>query len=185
MKRGPIVGFVAAAVVGFGGLSLWLGQDVNWDLLNYHYYDGYAFLHGRLDRDIAPAGIQTYQPPLLHVFHYLGLAHLPSRVFGFLLRARHGLNVPLLFVLGLTVLARAEPTQAAGVALAAAALGGIGPGAFSMLGTSFGDNLVTLPALLALLIVLRQARENGPRTGPRASPCSGRGCWPGSQPARS
>ena len=177
MRGRPIAGVVLAAAVVFGGLSLWLGQDVNWDLLNYHYYDGYAFLHSRLDRDIAPAGLQTYQPPLLHVFHYLGLAHLPSRVYGFLLGALHGLNVPLLFVLGLTVLGRAEP--AAAVAMAAAALGGIGPGAFSMLGTSFGDNLVTLPALLALLIVLRQARENGPPDRPSGVALLGAGLLAG------
>ncbi|HXB57621.1 MAG TPA: hypothetical protein VN461_22865 [Vicinamibacteria bacterium] len=162
MNSRRIVGLLAIIVIGLGGVSLWLGQDMNWDLLNYHYYDGYAFLHDRLDRDIVPAGIQTYQPPLLHAFHYLGIAHLPPRVFGFLLGVLHGLNVPLLFLLGWTVLSSAEPRQARTIALAAAVLGGMGPAAVSMLGTSFGDNLVTLPALLALLIVLGQIED---RTG--------------------
>jgi len=155
------VWLLAAATIGLGGASLWLGQDFNWDLLNYHYYDGFAFLHGRLDRDIVPAGIQTYLPPLLHVFHYLGIAHLPPRLFGFLLGALHGLNIPLLFLLGRCVLLQTDPRPARTIALVAALLGAIGPAAVSMLGTSFGDNLVTIPALLALVIVLRYREEEG------------------------
>jgi hypothetical protein len=159
MNARPIIGSLAVVVIGLGGVSLWLGQDMNWDLLNYHYYNGYAFLHDRLDRDIVPAGLQTYQPPLLHAFHYLGIAHLPPRVFGFLLGVLHGLNVPLLFVLARTVLSSVEPRQARTIALAAAVLGGMGPAAVSMLGTTFGDNLVTLPGLLALVIVLSQIED--------------------------
>jgi hypothetical protein len=123
MNGKPIVWVLAAVVIGLGGVSLWLGQDMNWDLLNYHYYDGYAFLHGRLDMDIVPAGIQTYQAPLLHAFHYLGIAHLPPRLFGFLLGALHGLNVPLLFVLAWRLLSSAEPRPRGTIALAAALLG--------------------------------------------------------------
>ncbi len=29
-----------------------IGQDANWNLLNYHLYNGFAALHGRLDRDL-------------------------------------------------------------------------------------------------------------------------------------
>lgn len=142
-----------AAMLVCGAASLWLGQDYNFDLLNYHYYVGHAFLHDRLARDIVPAGIQSYQPPMLHVFHYLGIALLPPRVFGFLLGALQGLNLPLVFLLALRVLPPDAP-HARAVALAGAFLGGIGPNAVSMLGCSFGDNLLTLPALAALLLVL-------------------------------
>jgi hypothetical protein len=60
------------------------------------------------------------------------------------------------------VLSSAEPRPARTIALTVALLGGMGPAAVSMLGTSFGDNLVTLPALLALVIVLGQIED---RTG--------------------
>ena len=141
-------------VAALGGLSLHLGQDLNFDLLNYHYYTGYAFLHGRTFHDIAPAGSQSFQPPLVHAFHYLGIAHLPPRVFGFLLGAVHGLNLPLVFGLGLLVLPRGA-APAAAVALVAAVVGSLGPAAVSLLGTTFGDNLVSIPALAALLLLLR------------------------------
>jgi hypothetical protein len=35
--------FIAAA----GAVSLWLRQDANWDLQNYHYYTPWAWAHGR------------------------------------------------------------------------------------------------------------------------------------------
>jgi len=44
-----------------------LGQDVNWDLQNYHLYDPYAWLHDRLTLDIAPAQMQSWHNPALDV----------------------------------------------------------------------------------------------------------------------
>ena len=157
---------LAGLVLALGGLSLWLGQDVNFDLLNYHYYDGYAFLHGRTFEDVAPAGSQSFQPPLVHSFHYLGIAHLPPRLFGFLLGAIHGLNLPLVFGLGLLVLSRADGAGATALALLAAVVGSVGPAAVSLLGTTFGDNLVSIPALLALMLALSSSGES---SAPRAA----------------
>jgi hypothetical protein len=159
-------------VLALGGLSLRLGQDLNFDLLNYHYYTGYAFLHGRTFDDVAPAGSQSFQPPLMHVLHYLGIAHLPPRVFGFLLGAVHGLNVPLVFALGLLVLPRGTAAPA-GLSLLAAAVGGLGPAAVSLLGTTFGDNLVSIPVLAALVLVLRNGAEPGDASAARAMLAAG------------
>jgi hypothetical protein len=157
---------LALLVLASGGLSLQLGQDLNFDLLNYHYYNGYAFLHGRTFTDLAPAGSQSYLPPLLHAFHYLGIAHLPPRLFGFLLGALQGLNLPLLLVLGLLVLPGGT-ARPASIALLAAIVGSLGPAAVSLLGTTFGDNLVAIPALLALVLLL----------GERPAADGARGAW--------
>jgi hypothetical protein len=158
-------GVAAAALLLCGLASLWLGQDYNFDLLNYHYYVGYAFLHDRLSRDVVPAGIQTYQPPLLHAFHYLGIAHLPPRVFGFLLGALHGLNPLLVFLLARRVLPP-ETKHLQLLAVIAAFLAAIGPNAVSMLGCSFGDNLLTVFGLAGLLLVLGPSAEQGAEPGP-------------------
>ena len=161
-RSAGLLALLASLVLALAALSLHLGQDVNFDLLNYHYYVGYAFLHGRTFSDLAPAGSQSFQPPLLHAFHYLGIAHLPPRLFGFLLGALHGLNLPLVAALGLVVLGRSDP-RAGPLALLAAALAGAGPAAVSLVGTTFGDNLVSLPALLALVLLLRAADSDAPR----------------------
>jgi hypothetical protein len=152
-ERAPWV--LAGTVLTFGWLAVWLGQDFNFDLLNYHYYVGYAFLHGRMNRDVVPGGIQTFVSPVLNAFHYLGIAHLPPRFFGFLLGALHGLNMPILFLLGVAVLSAEERRRARSIALLASLVGAIGPDAVSLVGTTFGDNLVSIPGLLALVLVVR------------------------------
>lgn len=59
--------------------GLILGQDANWDLRNYHYYNPYAWLNGRYDIDIAPAQIQTWHYPLADIPYYLfARAGVPS-----------------------------------------------------------------------------------------------------------
>ncbi len=156
--RGAAAAALAAALAT-GAVSLALGQDQNFDQLNYHYYVGHAFLHGTLGRDVAPAGIQSYQPPFLHALHYLGATHLPPRVFGFALGTVHGLNVPMLLALALVVLRRHPVARRVPLALGAALLGVLGPAAVSLIGTTFGDNLVTLPALAAVALVLAWERE--------------------------
>ena len=163
LAPGRLAPLLTLSVLALGALSLWLGQDLNFDLLNYHYYTGYAFLHGRTFRDLAPAGSQSFQPPVLHAFHYLGIAHLPPRLFGFLLGAIHGLNLPLVAVLGLVVLGRGDPSRTVPLAFVAAVVGSLGPAAVSLLGTTFGDNLVSIPALVALVLLLKAPDTPSPR----------------------
>ena len=55
-----IVGPLAVAA-----LSLWLGQSTSWDLRNYHWYNPYALLTGRMGFDAAVAHHATYYNPLI------------------------------------------------------------------------------------------------------------------------
>ena len=134
-----------------GVLSLRLGADFNYDLRHYHFYNGYALVHGRFDQDLAPAGLQSFFNPLQDGLYYLGIQHLPPRVFGFLLGALHGLNVVLVHRIARRVLT--ADSQGRALALLAAVLAGIGSNALSLVGTTTGDLLVILPLLLALLLL--------------------------------
>jgi hypothetical protein len=53
------------------------GQDRNWDLLNYHFYQGYSLLNGRFVVDIAAAGLQSFFNPIPNILAYFSLTHLP------------------------------------------------------------------------------------------------------------
>ena len=53
------------------------GQDINWDLLNYHFYQGYSLLNGRFVMDIAAAKLQSFLNPTVNVLAYVSLTHLP------------------------------------------------------------------------------------------------------------
>ena len=161
------VALLALATLGSGGLSLLLGQDFNIDQLHYHFYLGWSLVAGRLDYDIAPAGLGTYLNPVLHVPTYLGITHLPPCVFGFLLGAVHGLNAFLVYRLAAHVLEGRRWKQ--GLATVAGFVAALGPSALGLLGTTFGDNLASVPALAALLLLVggattsRSAQVSGPR----------------------
>jgi len=147
----------------FGLLALALGQDANWDLRNYHYYNAYAFLHGRLDYDVAPAQVATYYNPLLHVPFYYLVKALPPRGVAFVLGAVQGLNLPLLYHLARRLVTAATPRRAGALALGIALLGVLSGGNISELGTTFGDNVLSLLILGALWLVVAGQRTLGGR----------------------
>src|SRR6185437_15832348 len=52
-------------------------------LANYHYYNAWAFLNGRIGEDIFPAGGQTFLNPILDLPFYWANVHLPGRMVAF------------------------------------------------------------------------------------------------------
>ncbi|HLW73540.1 MAG TPA: hypothetical protein VKT74_00565 [Gammaproteobacteria bacterium] len=138
----------------FGLLSLWLGADSNWDLLHAHLYNAYAWLHGRLALDLAPAGMQSYFNPLLDASYYWMSTRWPGPLTGFVMGVLHGLN----FVLLLGIVRRALPDLPAEdryrLPLLLALAGCLTANFLSVLGNSMGDDTTALFVLGALLIVL-------------------------------
>ena len=51
--------------------TVFAGKDLNWDLLNYHYYLPFGLLAGRLQQDFFAASGQSYLNPLGYVPFYL------------------------------------------------------------------------------------------------------------------
>jgi len=157
-SRGNVVAACVAASVLCGLWSLWRGQDANWDLRNYHLYNGYAALGGRLSLDLAAAQLQSYFHPLLDILQYSLLTGWPAPLVGFALGALHGWVFALVAAIGWLVLAD-DPRRATRVPLLA--LAALASGAFvSELGNTMADNTTALPVLAALACVLRaQGRQ--------------------------
>src|SRR4051794_32023493 len=86
---------IGAVVLGSllaGALYAWFaGEDINWDWRNYHEYSAFAWINGRLDRDVAPAGIQNFFNPLPYLPAYLLRHYAGAPYWGMLLGAIHGL----------------------------------------------------------------------------------------------
>lgn len=141
----------------FGALALVLGQDTNWDLRNYHWYNPYAFLTGRLALDIAPAHANTFYNPVLDVPVYVLAQALPAKAVGFLLGTVQGLNFVLLFALLRALLVAHSPAQRSGLAAVVAGVGVLGGGHLSLVGTTYYDNIVSLAVIGAALIVAASA----------------------------
>lgn len=153
---------LAGGVLAFGLAAALLGQSSNWDLRNYHWYDGWAWLHGRHAIDVAAAQAQTWFNPLLPAFLYLLLSSLKPWLGTFVLGALQGLNL-----LPLHRIVRRLLPQRRSLALLAVFVGASGATQRGELGTSFGDNLVSLPLLcaLALLVAPPAARRRSAFAG--------------------
>lgn len=141
---------LAAGVLAFGFAACALGQSNNWDLRNYHWYGGWAWLQGRGQQDIAAAQAQTWFNPLLPALLYALLSSLKPALGTFLLGAIQGLNLlPLQ-----RIARRLLPPQRCWLAFVVAVVGATGATQRGELGATFGDNLVSLPLLAALALLL-------------------------------
>lgn len=138
--------------LGFGLLALARGQDDNWDLHNYHFYNPYALLNGKIGYDLAPGQWQSYFNPTLDLLYYGLNQWLPAPAAGFAMGCLHGLNFVLLLALLLQLLGAGQRRAALLLALA----GCLGPGFLSELGNTMGDNMTSLFVLAAMLLLLRR-----------------------------
>lgn len=138
--------------LAFGLLSLFAGQDANWDLQNYHLYNPYALLTGRIGHDLAPAGLQTYFNPLLDIPYYWMSMNLSPMAVAFIMGTFHGLN----FVLIHGIVRRVVPADTSKLAVFLLSLSGcLGASFISELGSTMGDNSTALFILGGLLLLAR------------------------------
>lgn len=144
----------------FGALSIYLGQDANWDLKDYHYYNPYAFLNGRIGFDYAPAQFQSYLNPLTDLPFYCLATYLPPQWAGFIMGALHGINFWLVYLIGYNIFLFENKPKRIITSLICAATGVYGPGFLTALGTTFNDNLVSLFVLVALLLLIKNLRRD-------------------------
>lgn len=146
-----------ALSMGIGGYSaIHLGQDVNYDLQNYHYSNPYIFMHQRVNYDIATSGVQSYENPLLDLPGYLAINHLKPRAAAGVLGMVQGINIWLIFEIGLILFSRLKCRRRMRylIAMAIAVLSFFGGGNVSEIGNTMGDNLVSIFVLNALLLLL-------------------------------
>ena len=136
----------------FGLYSVILGQDTNFDLRNYHLYNPYAFLNGRLSFDLAPAGLQTYYNPFLDVAYFFAISHLRPRTVGFLIGFIQGLNFILVYSISNHVLKEHKWRNVYSLILAMGGL--LSVGFLSEVGTIFNDSLIAVVLLLSLWMII-------------------------------
>jgi hypothetical protein len=154
-----------ACVFAAGLASVASRLDVNWDLKNYHFYDAYAFLTGRLGWDIAPAQLQTYHNPLLDLPFYYLVQEIPSpRVIAFLMASTTGVAAFCLLRILTALFPKGIEDRALWIALAFVA-GVTGSMGRSVIGTTMNEWPPAMLMMLSLAIVVAPAAARGsPRT---------------------
>ena len=152
--RGNVLAAAVAGVIVAGLVSMILGQDRNWDLMNYHYYGAYAYLNDRVDVDLAPVGLQSYFPPMLDVPYFWLSTRLHPVVLSVLMGAWQGICFILLSGIAWTVL-RHDSRRATRAPLLG--LTGMLSAVFlSEFGSTMGDNTTAPFVLSAILLALWQ-----------------------------
>jgi len=80
--------------------ALGSGQDLNFDLITYHYYLGFSAFSDRLPLDFLTAGAAGYQSPLPYaLLYFLDSAGVAPILNAALHACIHALNLVLLFLL--------------------------------------------------------------------------------------
>ena len=167
-----LVLLVAAA----GIVSILRGQDANWDLQNYHYYNPWAWWNGRIfDRDIAAAQLQTFHNPLFDLpFFAMVQWDCPPRVIAFVLAIPAGVAAFFLWKLVRLLfddLPASERTVAAACAFAIGITSAMG---IASLGTTMNEWPGAALAIAALWLVVRElVRGNAGAIATRAAATAG------------
>ena len=139
---------LALAALAGGWHATHVGAEADWDLRNYHLYDGFALLRGLLGRDIAPAQLQSFYAPLLDLLHALALAALNRHpvLLGAVLALPQGLAAFLAFRLARRLGLNAGP------AAAAALIGVTGAAGTSCFASAMSEMLPASALLGAILL---------------------------------
>jgi hypothetical protein len=143
-----------------GSWSVLLGEDINWDLKNYHFYNPYAFLNDKLSFDYAPAMIQTYNNPLVDFFNYWLIQNFKPIQVGFIIGAMQGLNLFILYLIIKKMFAHYPVVFKEILIVAACIMGFYAAGNMSEIGTTFGDNIVSLFVLFPLFLLINHIIDN-------------------------
>jgi hypothetical protein len=169
-------------VLALGGvLSVHLGQDFNWDMRSYHYFNVYAWLNDLPTYRLAVAGRESFFNPLLDVPFYFLHQHLPPVWVGFLLGATQALTGVFAFGLAykvFKVLGAFGPRPLAAALLCATA-GVFEPSCLTELGTTFSDNVLTGLILASLMAVVCASAVPEERRGTRFVGLAGAGAMAG------
>lgn len=103
--------FLFGLMLLFGCLAIYLGQDNTWDARDYHFYNGYAALHGRLTWDFAPAMMQSYLNPVFDIINYFLISNLKAHWVGFFHGALIGFALYLVFLMSWLCFKDSDPAE--------------------------------------------------------------------------
>ncbi len=157
MGRAPLVLVFCVPAALCAVWTVFAGKDLNWDLLNYHYYLPFELLAGRLQQDFFAASAQSYLNPVGYLPFFLMVSSgWHSVIASAALAVAHSTSIALLYLIAWRLFAHLPSRQRIVLSSLASALG-VATGVFwAMVGSSFLDPLLA-PLILAGLLMLLTA----------------------------
>ena len=154
----PRIRLLAAFAIPAALCALWsivAGKDVNWDLLNYHYYAPYEWLHGRLAQDYFAASAQSYLNPVGYLpFYAMVASGWHSVLASMALAAFHGAAIGFLYLIAWRIFGHRAAAERRLFALLAAALGACTAIFWTTVGGSFLEPLLAVFMLAGLTLLV-------------------------------
>lgn len=149
--------FILIFLIFFSGIiSVFFGLTIDWDFLNYHLYNPFAFLTGRMGNDLAPCGVHSFFNPILDIPYYLMFKHFINTqwVIAFFQGSYFGILTFILFKINL-LLFRKTAFNRMFFSVIATAFGVTEVIIFSIFGTTHNDIQIALLILLAFYFLLK------------------------------
>ncbi len=148
---------LAACIVAAGIATIQAGQDANWDLQNYHFYNPWAWLGGRIfGPDLAAAQLQTFHNPLFDVPFYAMVAHdWPPRAIAFALAVPTGFAAFFLILLARLLFADLEGAERHVAIASSLVIGVTSSMGRATLGTTMNEWILAALVLAGLWLVVR------------------------------
>jgi hypothetical protein len=175
VARDRIAVQVLVAASLWAAVAVHQGYDFDWDILNYHFYNGFAFVHGRVFANVQPAMLQTYFAPLMDGAFYVLVRWLPPTAVLMIIAVWESLAFPLLFRLSGRLLGGRFRGRAWLVALLVTVLGAAAPISLWEAGSPRGDSTTAM----FIVAALRCLTAGFPRTGAPGPAGSAPGSTPG------
>ncbi len=158
LSNKKVILFILCSLFG-GLLSIVFQQDTNWDLRNYHFYNPYAFFNNRLLFDFAPAMIQSYNNPAIDFLNYWMIQNCKPIYVGFILGCIQGVNIFIFYLIAEKVVLSVTIAFENWIVLFACVMGFYGVANIAEIGTTFGDNIVSVFVLAGLYFLINQLLE--------------------------
>ena len=165
LKRWDFVCAIQCFVVSTIGLALFAyvrGQDINYDLMNYHHFSPFAFLSKNPFQDITIQ--QQFLNPILYLPHYVLNSLFSPKIATLFIVLFQAINIPLIYLLSACLL---KPYSApwkteAVVLLCATAIAFSSPLFLTEVGTSFADGITSIfiiSSICLLVLSLNSAKH--------------------------
>jgi len=137
--------------------TVFAGKDLNWDLLNYHYYLPFELIAGRVGQDFFAASAQSYLNPVGYLPFYLMVSSdWHSVLASVVLAVAHSTSLALLFLLAWRLFPHLPDRERIFFSCLAAAMGGATAVFWVAVGTSYLDPLLAPLVLGGLLLLLEE-----------------------------
>ncbi len=147
-------GFALAALPLFAIVALAFGKEAGWDFQNYHWYNPYALLNGRLGFDVAVAHHATYYNPYMDVPLFWVATHFPAWAGGIWLGIEAGIGAALLGGIAYRLLPFEDKRSRLAVAVLLALAGMTGGGTLGTIGKTSNDITAGLGVIAGMFVLV-------------------------------